>query len=514
MAASTVPTARPALLPFSAAARLWWAAAALLLLAGALRVYHLGADPLWYDELISTQVVRRGLLSIFVNSQVDPHPPLYYLLLWLASGFGAAQAEWAWRWLSALAGALSVPALYLLARRTAGDLPALVVAMWLAVNPTAVYFSQEARWPAVTLLLALLLTLAFSALLAQPAERRRWAVYAALGAVGLFTSYSFLLVFALQLPLVLWAVRRQPRAAWLAGVLLALPLLQALLAANTLPAIAVQHAATRALNLKEIVQSLLAGDAFRYGNFWPHKVTVGLLGALAALGAWRAWRTGRGAQRVYAAAQVGGPLAAYGLVLSPFLNLNLPTYESRQFFALLPALYWLVAEGLALLWAALPRAAAVAAALALSTVVLVGSAQGLGRYWTITRSPEGQAMRFVAPQLRPGDALVAVDFFSAAALRYYLPDWPLYTQPRAAEAGLDFWRPEGQLHYRLSERTADVPLAEVYAYPRLWAFSVPGRLDEYAADIVRGCQVEAAADISWLPLRVQRLSHCVTPGAP
>ncbi len=494
---------------FQTATPRWqWGVAVLLFLAAAVRLYRLGADPLWYDEVISTQVVRGGLWHIFPNSQFDPHPPLYYALLWLTSGFGAAQAEWAWRWPSALAGALSVPALYLLARRSAGEGPAFLVAAWLAFNPTAVYFSQEARWPAVTMFWALLLTLAFSALLAAPANSRRWVVYAALAAGGLFTSYSFVMVVGVQLPFVLWAVRRQPGAWQLALSLLSSLALQAGLAARPLRAVVGEHVTTPPLTVKEIVQGLVAGDVFRYGNFWPHRYTVLLLAALAGLGAWRLWCSAGRWRGLYPLAQVAAPLAAYGLVASPLLRINLPNYETRQFLVLLPALYLLAAHGLALGWARLPRWAAGGVALLLSAVVIAGSGQGLARYWSGTRSPEGWAVQFVAPQLAPGDALVALDYFSASALRYYLPDRVIYTRPTLTAAGLRFLRPTGRLRYGDHSVAPNLPLAEVYAHARLWVFSVPGRLDEHQDLILAGCQVEAPTDISWLPVRVQLATHC------
>lgn len=512
MSAHPPPAPSPA--PKLAAVPWYWAAAVLFLVAGALRLYRLGADPLWYDEVISTQVARSGLGGLLANSLSDPHPPLYYLLLWLTSGFGAAQAEWAWRWPSALAGALSVPALFVLARRVAGAAPAFLAALWLAFNPTAVYFSQEVRWPALTMLLALLLMLAFAAVLAAPSDRRRWALYAALAGVGLFTSYSFLMIVGVQLPVVLWAVRRERRAWLLALALLGLLAAQAALGVGVLAGIAAEHATSRALLLKEIVQSLVAGDVFRYGSFWPHRYTVLLLGGLAALGGWRLVRAAPRWQRLYPLAQFAAPLAAYGLVLSPLLDVNLPNYETRQFLVLLPALYLLAAHGLAQVWAGLPRPAAWVVGLALSAVVLAGSVQGLGRYWAGTRSPEGQAVRFLAPQLAPGDAVVALDYFSASAVRYYLPDQLLFMRPTLTPAGLHFWQATGPMRYHDDTDVADVPLAVVRDHPRFWVLSVPGRLEEHVAVILAGCQVAATTDISWLPLRVQLVTGCAPGAAP
>ena len=491
-----------------------WIAAVPFLVAIILRLYHLGADPLWLDELISTQVVRRGLLAVFANSQTDPHPPLYYLLLWFTSGFGAAQAEWAWRWPSALAGALSVPALYRLARRTAGEVPAMLVAIWLAISPTAVYFSQEARWPAVTLLLAIVLTLVFFDLLSHPAPGWRWVLYAGLAAAGLFTSYSFLLVAGMQLPFVLRAVRREPGGWRLALTLVGSHAMQAVLGFGVLPAIAAEHANSQPLSILVLLAQLLAGDIFRYGIAWPHFYLVALLVGLSALGLWHLVSAKPKPAWTYAPLQVAAPLAVYGLVLSPLLHLNLPTYETRQFLVLMPMLFVLCAHGLAQFSAKFPRAVGWSLSLIISAVVVAGSIGGLARYWAKTRSPEGQAAAYVAHQLVPGDALIALDRYSAMALSYYLPDWSLFSQPTLTETGLRLLQPDGRLAYEDPPELAYVPLSAVRAHQRLWVFSTPGLNEAVVDALLAGCHVDATADISWLPIRVQLLTGCAADTSP
>src|SRR5438552_12639681 len=122
------------------------AVAALTCLGLALRLAGLGHESIWYDEAFSLKLAAASVRAICSVGTADPgNPAGYFLLLkgWLAL-FGATIENA--RALSAVAGALSVPAAWLLARacrlpRSAGLLGALLV----AVSPPLVYLGQEAR---------------------------------------------------------------------------------------------------------------------------------------------------------------------------------------------------------------------------------------------------------------------------------------------------------------------------------------------------------------------------------
>jgi hypothetical protein len=72
-----------------APASVWLPLVALAALAAALRLYRLDGQ-LWLDEIYTIQLVRLGPWAIWLNMAADPHPPLFYLSEWLASGFGLA----------------------------------------------------------------------------------------------------------------------------------------------------------------------------------------------------------------------------------------------------------------------------------------------------------------------------------------------------------------------------------------------------------------------------------------
>ena len=122
----------------------------LTLFAFALRVYHLGSPPLLWDEGWSIGLSRLPLGEIARITALDVHPPLYYLLLkgWLILG----PHEFVTRFLSVLAGVLSVPLAYQAGRAWRGAGVGLLAALYTAVAPPLVYYSQITRMFALCVL--------------------------------------------------------------------------------------------------------------------------------------------------------------------------------------------------------------------------------------------------------------------------------------------------------------------------------------------------------------------------
>jgi uncharacterized membrane protein len=118
----------------------------------ALRLVRLGAQSIWIDEGMSigwiAEIQQRGWGTL----RHDLHGPLYTAVLYAASRVSMQEA-----WLrlpSALAGAAAVPALAHLGRRLGGERVALTAALLLVVSPFALYYSQEVRNYAFTLVFA------------------------------------------------------------------------------------------------------------------------------------------------------------------------------------------------------------------------------------------------------------------------------------------------------------------------------------------------------------------------
>jgi hypothetical protein len=190
------------------------ALAAVSVVGLALRLTRLGAQSFWIDEVLSFawigEIDRNGPASLLVNI----HGPLHAAVLWLASRVSTDEA-----WLrlpSALAGAAAVPALGLLGRTLFGPAVGLAASVLLAVSPFALYYAQECRNYAFTILFATALLAAAWGMVQRPTGRRA----AALGVAELASVTSNLNGLFLAIGVGawgLWMLRRdrRGRAAWL-----------------------------------------------------------------------------------------------------------------------------------------------------------------------------------------------------------------------------------------------------------------------------------------------------------
>lgn len=122
------------------------AVAATTTLAAALRFYRLGQWSFWIDEVITVRqaepltaldVVRESAFRALIGSALDL--------------FGTS--EWSARLIPALVGVITVPVLYAVTRRLYGSEVALLATLMLAVSPWHIYWSQNARFYTIVLLL-------------------------------------------------------------------------------------------------------------------------------------------------------------------------------------------------------------------------------------------------------------------------------------------------------------------------------------------------------------------------
>src|SRR5262249_22800809 len=110
----------------------------------ALRLFHLGAQSLWIDEILNHGAADIGSRLTLSDLLQYVHGPLYALILnaW-CHVFG--DSEWAMRAPSALFGAALVPVAGVVAGLWLGA-ETVVAAAWLAAfSPFLVWYSQEAR---------------------------------------------------------------------------------------------------------------------------------------------------------------------------------------------------------------------------------------------------------------------------------------------------------------------------------------------------------------------------------
>jgi len=198
-----------------------WSIAAATAVALGLRLFQLGSQSLWIDEVISRASADVGARMPLKDLLENLHGPLYVLILNLWTRLGGG-SEWAMRLPSALLGAAMVPAMAAVASLWLGAEVAVAAAWLAAFSPFLVWYSQEAR---NYVLLMLCACLAAWALLRMRESLTGPRVAAAIGALaaGILAGFPFALLAPLHLKWWLSGANQARRVLLLgAGVLVVL----------------------------------------------------------------------------------------------------------------------------------------------------------------------------------------------------------------------------------------------------------------------------------------------------
>jgi len=121
-----------------------------------LRFIALGAQSLWVDELLTIKNAHIGEPGIFSYIAHNLQGPAASLLTHYVGAMGKSEALL--RLPFAVAGALSVPAIYVLARQFSGKWSSLHTTLLLALSPIHIWYSQEVRGYAFVVLFSILAT--------------------------------------------------------------------------------------------------------------------------------------------------------------------------------------------------------------------------------------------------------------------------------------------------------------------------------------------------------------------
>ena len=109
-----------------------------------LRIYNLGAESFWLDEVVSVNIAQKSIISLEQIWTGDIHPPLYNILLhfWV-SYFGIS--EFMVRLPSAIFGAFAILIIYKLGKTLFGVESGFYSALILTFSTFHIKYSQEAR---------------------------------------------------------------------------------------------------------------------------------------------------------------------------------------------------------------------------------------------------------------------------------------------------------------------------------------------------------------------------------
>ena len=139
----------------------------IIILSFLVRIISLNQS-LWLDEAISYSAVRNYNLLDIITKFIpgDVHPPLYYLVLKLWTDiFG--YSEISLRFPSVIFGVITVWVVYKIGRKLFDEKTGKIAALFLALNPLAIYYSQEARMYSLAMLLVALSVWMFL-------EKKKW----------------------------------------------------------------------------------------------------------------------------------------------------------------------------------------------------------------------------------------------------------------------------------------------------------------------------------------------------
>ncbi len=431
--------------------------AGLITLAGfAWRLYRLTYQSPWRDEVDAIFMAVRPLgetLSMFVSPAQNG--PLYFLLLrlWLRL---TGTHYFALRYLSVLAGAVSILLLWQVARRLLpGDgrldlrNAPLLAALFLALNPYQVWYGQEGKMYALVMVLTLLA--AWSWLEAMRlGGGGRWFRYFALTSISIYTH----LMTALMIPLHLtWFLLAWPQSkrrwrgylAALAGLTLPyLPLVWWQWSYLTSPS---YNSGFRFVPWDEMVRSLLLSHSRgllpTLNLYWVAPIFFlllagGLMGMfhLAESGASRPAQERSGKEtppgdpalpRLFLAPWQRWGILVSWLVLPVALihgvSLLKPVYVDRYVIWIAPAFLMLLALGVRVVWQNTGKLAPWISALLVGYVAVFWLVNGWQQVHRPLKTQLREAVTYVAQRREPQQLLIMQIPHNHYAYRYFTSDF-------------------------------------------------------------------------------------------
>ncbi len=396
-----------------------WALLAITWAAFLLRIFTLGGQSLWRDEVDAIRFSNWPLTQLLTGLfQTGHNGPLFFLLLrpWRAV---TNNSEFALRYPAALLGVLALPLGYILARQLGfSRWVGLLLTLLLGTSPYLVWYGQEAKMYTMLLILVTLAFIAYlkalqGAPLPRPFPRHRPAAWWFIFTIATTLSFYTHILAPLMLPVYFLvgllhrpALRRHWRGWLISMTCLTLPYLPLVLWQLPLLLKGFQSGHPFYPLQKEIflLLQLYSSGLIRFAGTYPLILTVFLL--LAAL---------------FMAPVPSRPrlILAIWLLLPPLLvyliSLRVAVFEDRYLIYLTPPFYLLLALGLT----AVARYARFLAPLCLALLLVVN----LTGLWQQQSQPLKADFRALSHYLleqaqRPSYIMVQMHF-QEETVRYY-----------------------------------------------------------------------------------------------
>lgn len=169
---------------------------------------------IWFDEGYSILLAKSKVSELISLTAVDAHPPFYYLLLkFWGEIFG--YSEFALRSLSALlASGVAVGALAIV-KKLFGTKIVIFVVPFVVFAPFILRYGYEIRMYALASLIGVVATYALICA-KQSNDKKWWAVYAVLVALGMYTLYMTIAIWLTHFIWLVWSSlkNKQPIKTW------------------------------------------------------------------------------------------------------------------------------------------------------------------------------------------------------------------------------------------------------------------------------------------------------------
>lgn len=188
---------------------------AVMALALAVRLYRIGAQSFWLDEVFTWQRIQLPPAQLIADSFANRHFPSYFLLLRWIAHFDPGDFAWL-RMPSAVFGAAAAGVVLLIARRLAGRSAGMAAGLLMALSPLQMQYGQEARPYALVVLLIAIALWGLVLIVQQPLRTARgrahgWIAYVA-GTVGASSVLGDTAPWLLASNAALWLVWRKLHA--------------------------------------------------------------------------------------------------------------------------------------------------------------------------------------------------------------------------------------------------------------------------------------------------------------
>jgi mannosyltransferase len=374
----------------------------LLLLLGpatAMRLLCLACKSFWFDECFSVEVARMDWHNfLHILWWREANMSLYYALLRIWQHFGST--EFFIRALSVFFAAMSIPAIYWLARLMFDQKVAFIATSLLALNDFHIRYSQEARSYALFFLLATLSSGFLILFLRRPKKRWRTA-YTLASILAVYAHFYALLLLAAQ-----WLVLRRAgipvddqsrpgvtadlRRAWIAIGIAVSPLV-------------VFVAKTGAGPIRWIQRPGIT-DVWNFWKYFSGGVPLLAAAALVLITVWlgkRLWAKDQGWEiwRV----QFLAVWLLFPILFTLLLSIAKPVFYPRYMLFCLPALLMLFAFALASLPSRWLRVTVVCATMVLSARVIPFV---YAHDFEDERDGAGDATNFILDHAQAGDGVI------------------------------------------------------------------------------------------------------------